>query len=760
MKAKLLEVAERYVNAGLQVVCVHSHLHSNAVRRGKAPTHYGWQKSPLPWERLKAEIERVWSKEGACNIGVVMGRASGLVCVDVDERGWYDEHQMELGSPIVETTARGGLHLYYRYPLWLRDDEVLQTKSSAARIFRGVDILADGGSQVVTWPSVHASGDCQYVIERGLDLTDALSEADELPRWIVEKVMGASRKEPMEREVSAGLEAGGELDYAAARLALSDFPAAVQGDGGDLRTLKAALLCRDIGLSEGQVYELLASDYNGRCSPPWTQQELRDKVANAFRYGKKPQGIMSIEHAFDETPTVTEESPPLAYSKKHAVHNARVFSETHRGSVDCFDGQFVYYDTNEKRWKVISDAAVESLIFHDMSRRGGSELVTTLKVNVVSDTRKVLKMDLNKPRCIPDVHWRDKETASLDFITVSNGILDVASGELLNHSQDWFSFQSLPMVYNGEARCEKFLEFLNDIWDGDAELIESLRLWMGYCLLTSCNLEKFAVFKGASRAGKSTLAAVIESIVGRENTASTSLSLIGSDFGLENIMGKKIVVFQDAERASPDRMGVATERIKSLASNDPVGINRKGQSVVFQRMNVKVSFVCNKMPPFLNDENALTNRMIVFPFWKSFLGREDVGLKERLMEETQGIFNWALVGARRLLRGEKLFTSKRGLEAIDEITQQLDSVAGFVAECVEETDLEHNFVTGEEMWAAYREWCRDSARMTKNKQRFFMEVGAHPRLVARRGRTRERRGFRGIKLNSDVFSIVEDAVPF
>ena len=237
-----------------------------------------------------------------------------------------------------------------------------------------------------------------------------------------------------------------------------------------------------------------------------------------------------------------------------------------------------------------------------------------------SDVRKIVRMQLSKPQGIPDVHWRGAEgRRGIDFITVKNGILDVQTGELLNHSRDWFCFHSLPIFYREDAKCEEFLKFLDSVWEGDAELIESLRLWMGYCLLTSCAMEKFAVFKGASRAGKSTLASVIESIVGRENTASTSLSLIGSDFGLENLMGRKLCVFQDAERASLDRMGVATERIKSLASNDPVGINRKGQSVVFQRLGVKIAFVCNKLPNFLNDENALTNRMVVFPFSKSFM---------------------------------------------------------------------------------------------------------------------------------------------
>jgi putative DNA primase/helicase len=412
---------------------------------------------------------------------------------------------------------------------------------------------------------------------------------------------------------------------------------------------------------------------------------------------------------------------------------------------------------------VVSDSIIDAWIYRDIVTLMGQQFVDTLKVTMIGDVRKFLKMDLDSAKTIPDAHWRmpdgENRREGKDYITVSNGILDVERGKLENHTSDWFSFHSLPMNYDEDAKCPNFLAFLNDIWDGDDELIESLRLWMGYCLLTSCAFEKFAVFKGASRAGKSTLAAVIESIVGKDNTVSTSLSLIGSDFGLQNLMGKKLCVFQDAERASPDRMGIATERIKSLSSNEPIGINRKGQAVLVQRLGLKIAFVCNRLPNFLNDENALTNRMVVFPFWKSFAGREDSGLKERLMGEIGGVFNWALVGARRLLRGEKLFTSKRGLEEMELIAQQLDSVEGFIAECIEVTGMEHNVVTNDDLWRAYKEWCKDSNRSSKNRQWFLINIRAHKKMAGTPWRNNTVRGFYKVRLKAPD-GIFDDDVPF
>jgi len=123
------------------------------------------------------------------------------------------------------------------------------------------------------------------------------------------------------------------------------------------------------------------------------------------------------------------------------------------------------------------------------------------------------------------------------------------------------------------------------------------------------------------------------------------------------------------------------------------------------------------------------------------------------------VLNWALVGARRLLGGQKLFTAPKGLEALEEITQQLDSVQGFLAECLVFTDLKGDCVGARTLWDSYREWCKDSGRMPKNKQRFFMECAGNKRLNSQKWRNSGDRGFWGVRLAVDTFeSLVHDAV--
>ena len=122
--------------------------------RGKRPL--------LPWlefqQRLAAadEIEGWFRHWPDANVGLVTGRVSGLVVVDVDPRHGgqaslerlRDEHG-PLPRTVEAETGGGGRHLYFSYPGALVHNRV--------GILPGIDLRADGGC-VVAPPSRHPSG--------------------------------------------------------------------------------------------------------------------------------------------------------------------------------------------------------------------------------------------------------------------------------------------------------------------------------------------------------------------------------------------------------------------------------------------------------------------------------------------------------------------------------------------------------------------------------------------------------------------------
>jgi len=750
-RAVIFDVAKGYVEAGLAIVCVHSALCLNKVRRGKAPTHSRWQETKLSWPELYTEMSRVWDREGGVNIGLRTGQASGIVCIDIDEKSgglaWYYENELHLGNPIVERTGNNGLHLYYRYPEGIGAQEILKTRSSGGRLFKGVDILADGAGQVVTWPSIHASTGEEYKFDNGLSLLDVASEADELPGWIVEMLKAEAVVK--EADEPSGKDAD-VVDIQQAIHFLRDYPGAVQGNGGDLTTLRAAMMCKDFGLSASQVFDVMSKEYNPRCTPPWSLDELRSKVRNAFKYGKNKQGIKSMDSMFPQNVDVAAEAersvqaakvidPTKSYSKKNPVHSANLFIDRHQGVVKCFNDDWYVYDVERCRWFRCGDARIESMIYADMAKlTSNGQVVLTARASLFPDIRRIVKTIMNQNiERLPMNEWLDGRDDKDAYVAFENGLLNTRTLELHEHTPALFNFTVLPFAYDKAAECPQFLKFLYEIWDGDEELIDALRLWFGYVLLPDCNAQRFALMHGASRAGKSTIVNVLMDLVGRQNVAAPTISGLAGDFGLQGVLGRRLVVIPEGDKIARDKMSVAAERIKCIASNDVMEVNRKGETFVYQAMDSKLCIVCNDMPQFVNQQGSLTNRMLVFPFWNTYQGREDLLLGDKLRGEIAGIFNWALLGAQDIASGKrKLYTAMRGIVSAQEISEQLDDIEAFMAEAVEMTMDDEQFISNEQLWVAYRTWAKESSRAHKNRQHFLTVFFKKQQVAQRKARKR------------------------
>ncbi len=102
------------------------------------------------------EIARWFQRWPDANVGIVTGRLSGIVVVDVDLRHGGPDSIAEAESaqgrlpPTVEAaTGGGGRHLYYAHPG--------TTVANRVALRPGIDLRGDGGC-VVAPPSVHPSG--------------------------------------------------------------------------------------------------------------------------------------------------------------------------------------------------------------------------------------------------------------------------------------------------------------------------------------------------------------------------------------------------------------------------------------------------------------------------------------------------------------------------------------------------------------------------------------------------------------------------
>ena len=232
-------------------------------------------------------VRDAWRDEQS-NIGVACGKASGFWALDVDSlKGGSDslaelvEKHGKLPDTVEAITGSGGRHLLFALP-----GEV--TIRNRVGFAPGLDTRSDGGYIIVA-PSLHESGK-RYAWE-------ASSRPDEVaivaaPDWLLELVVGSPGEDL--RDVAALGEADlPELNarIGRARRYLSKVPGAIAGKGGHLQTWLAALIVvRGFALPERTALDLLAAEYNPRCEPRWSLDELEHKVASASNDGRRPFG--------------------------------------------------------------------------------------------------------------------------------------------------------------------------------------------------------------------------------------------------------------------------------------------------------------------------------------------------------------------------------------------------------------------------------------------------------------------------------------
>lgn len=75
---------------------------------------------------------------------------------------------------------------------------------------------------------------------------------------------------------------------------IATIPPAVAGQHGDTATFRVCCrLVRGFDLDDDDAFAVLA-DWNRTCEPPWSEHDLRSKLAAARRYGREPVGGLLV----------------------------------------------------------------------------------------------------------------------------------------------------------------------------------------------------------------------------------------------------------------------------------------------------------------------------------------------------------------------------------------------------------------------------------------------------------------------------------
>ena len=181
-----------------------------------------------------------------------------------------------------------------------------------------------------------------------------------------------------------------------------------------------------------------------------------------------------------------------------------------------------------------------------------------------STIQRVYNLLITQPQIYRNSYELNKQPAH--WINFRNAYYDVLSGELIEHDPKYLTINQIPFPYYPEDR-EKVLEGganIRKYLDSSIpDKIEQQMFWeyFGYCMTTDTQFQKFLMLKGNGGTGKSVAVALIQHVIGNENTSSISLQDLNKRFYATGMYGKLLNACADIPCKAMNTTGVLKKAV-------------------------------------------------------------------------------------------------------------------------------------------------------------------------------------------------------
>ncbi len=384
----------------------------------------------------------------------------------------------------------------------------------------------------------------------------------------------------------------------------------------------------------------------------------------------------------------------------------------HRGSYWLWHhGRYIELENSEVRAELILKI-----------NRGYSFLTTSILANIMAQVQAqaALPSIIEAPAWIgpPPADWPAREVLATCGELVHIPSLVAGTNFMVPATPKLFSTTALDFRFSLDApKPQLWLDFLGQLWGDDAESVATLQEWFGYLLTLDTRQQKVAMLIGPPRSGKGTIARVLENLIGRANVAGPTLASFETNFGLAALLGKSLAIIADARLSGRVDQSKVVERILSISGEDSLTVDRKHREPVTGKIPARLMIISNELPRLAESSGALAHRMIVLRLTRTFLGKEDTTLTDKLKADLPGILLWAIAGWKRLNDRGHFVQPEAGRELAGEMKDLSSPIGLFLRECCVVGPQYQSAVV--DLFTAWGEWCRANGRDHTGTQQTF-----------------------------------------
>ncbi len=320
---------------------------------------------------------------------------------------------------------------------------------------------------------------------------------------------------------------------------------------------------------------------------------------------------------------------------------------------------FYEYSAAASRWEHKHDENIGGYIIKAL----GQEATGTMLTQIL----KLLKSD---DRIVNDALIRKFNT--LPLMTFKNGTLHInletGKAEIAESVAEDYNTVTLPYFYRTGEKCENWLKFIEEITGGDQVAMRILQEFPAYALMPNCKHQKALLLKGGGANGKSVYTDIISALFGgigddgRGYVSGVEPSKFKENFRLMPFRHSFLNISSDTETDLKGGEGV----FKKIVAGEVLEDSYKHKDNIPFITRTKLIMCCNNFPSTKDTTVGFMRRFLVVEFPMHYVPNPrpntnerllDPNLKETLLKELPGIFNWVLEGLKRLIAQNGFTTS-------------------------------------------------------------------------------------------------------